>query len=246
MGSSFAAGAGIGPTKPNTPSRCGRTANNYATLLAGKLGLDLTDVTCGGATTAHLTGPWGDLPAQIDAVTPNTRLVTVTIGGNDIGYVGGLIRASCRTGVPMGGRPCPAGKIPTEADYAKLDNDLRAFARQVFAKAPQARLIFVQYVTLDSPTSCEVAPLQPEDAANSRAIGLHLAEITVRAAHATGALVLPADELSRDHTPCSAEPWSRGMSSVPASGPGSPWHPTVAGHAGIATALGDWFAHPVP
>lgn len=242
MGSSFAAGAGIGPTKPGTPARCQRTPLNYASLLADRLGLALVDVTCGGATTAHLTGPWNELPPQIDAVTPDTRLVTVTIGGNDLNYVGTLFGASCRAGVPMGGRPCPSDRAPGEADYRKLEDSLRAFSRQVAERAPNARLIFVQYVTLVSPVACDAAPLKPEDAASSRALGLRLAEITARVARETGALVLPADELSRDHTPCSAQPWSRGLSAAPPSAPGAPWHPTVAGHAGIAAALAAWFS----
>ncbi|GGC13951.1 hypothetical protein GCM10011494_35940 [Novosphingobium endophyticum] len=37
----------------------------------------------GGATTAHILGPWNELPAQIDALTDDTALVTVTIGVAD-------------------------------------------------------------------------------------------------------------------------------------------------------------------
>ena len=39
---------------------------------------------------AHVLAPWNELPAQIDAVTPDTRLVTITIGGNDLNYIGNL------------------------------------------------------------------------------------------------------------------------------------------------------------
>ena len=241
MGSSFAAGAGIGPTKPDTPARCQRTPINYASLLAGKLGLDLTDVTCGGATTAHLLGPWNELPPQIEAIRPDTRLVTVTIGGNDIGYVGGLMMASCRAGVSFGNRPCPPGTPPQEARYRQVEANLRAFSRRISAMAPRARLIFVQYVTLVPNVSCAAAPISPDDAAANRAIGLRLARITSRVARETGALVLSADKLSRDHDPCSTVPWSKGMSLHPTGEPGSPWHPNADGHAAIAEALARWF-----
>src|SRR5690606_10476488 len=98
LGSSYAAGAGIGPLQAGSPDRCQRTTNNYASLLAKRLGLQLTDVSCGGAKTEHLLGPWNELPAQLDAVTGTTRLVTVTVGGNDIDYMGVLFGGSCRAG----------------------------------------------------------------------------------------------------------------------------------------------------
>ena len=81
LGSSYAAGAGIGPLQPGSQQRCQRTTNNYASLLARRLQLQLTDVSCGGATTANLLGPSNDLPAQLDAVVASPRLVTVTVGG---------------------------------------------------------------------------------------------------------------------------------------------------------------------
>lgn len=237
MGSSFAAGAGIGPTKPGTPARCQRTAINYATLLAQRLSLDLTDVTCGGATTAHILGPWNELPPQIEAVTPDTRLVTISVGSNDLRYIPGLMGASCRAGVPFQGRPCWPMLAPTDEDYRKLEANMREIARQVRARAPQARLVFVQYVTLVPATPCDAARLPPEDAATSRTTALRLAEITARAAQEVGATVLAADEMSRDHTPCSATPWSNGMSAGYDSSRGAPWHPNRAGHAAIAEAL---------
>jgi len=96
MGSSFAAGSGFGPIKPGTPQRCGRSTENYAAVLAAQLDLALIDVACGGSTTVHVLGPWNELPPQIDAVTAETALVTITIGGNDIGYVGYLLGQSCQ------------------------------------------------------------------------------------------------------------------------------------------------------
>lgn len=99
LGSSFAAGAGIGPLQAGTPERCSRTTNNYATLLAARLDLNLVDASCGGATSEHVLRGWSELPPQIDALDRETRLVTITVGGNDLGYVGWLFASSCRLGV---------------------------------------------------------------------------------------------------------------------------------------------------
>lgn len=242
MGSSFAAGAGIGPTKPGTPERCQRTAINYASLLAARMELSLDDQTCGGATSAHITGPWNELPPQADALDPDTRLVTVTIGGNDINYVGNLFAAGCdpATGMVIQGRkvPCFAMRPSGDDAYERLRTGLRAVAAEVRRRAPQATLVFVQYVTLVPDAPCDSAKLSPENAAVARTIGERLAAVTAEVARESGALVLPADQLSRGHTTCDAVPWSIGLPTGYDGKGGAPWHPTAAGHAAIADALG--------
>src|SRR3982751_238342 len=85
LGSSFAAGPGIAAQAADSPGRCGQSAENYARQVARALKLKLVDRSCGGATTADIlgTGPLG-LPPQIDGLTADTALVTVTVGGNDV------------------------------------------------------------------------------------------------------------------------------------------------------------------
>ena len=95
MGSSFASGPGIGQRAPGSPRRAGRSAENYASLLASKLGLRLTDVSYSGAITADVLSRRPDgWPAQLDAITEDTGLVTMTCGGNDVGYVTRLLLSS--------------------------------------------------------------------------------------------------------------------------------------------------------
>ena len=67
---------------------CFRSSNNYPAIVAKKLGAKLDDRSCGGATTAHILSPWAELAPQVDAVTADTRLVTITIGGNDVNFAG--------------------------------------------------------------------------------------------------------------------------------------------------------------
>ena len=244
MGSSFAAGAGIGPLEPGTPERCARNVNNYANLLAEKLDLSLDDQSCSGATSAHLLGPWEELPAQIDAVTPDTRLVTVTVGGNDLNYVGNLFAASCEQSGSQQGpndepRRCNEQTSPSEADYASAEASLREIAQAVRERAPEATLVFVQYVRLMPEQSCAETPIAEPALEEARAIGERLARITADAAAAEGALVLPLDTLSASHAPCSAQPWANGFPGDYAPGDGAPWHPNAAGHAAAADLLAE-------
>ena len=78
MGSSFGAGPGLTPRAPGSPRRAGRSASNYAHLVARTLGLDLRDVTYSGATTDDIlrTSARGRT-AQLDAVTPAARVLFV-------------------------------------------------------------------------------------------------------------------------------------------------------------------------
>ena len=66
---------------------CGRSNRNYPNLIAQRYGLTLTDVTCGAATIPNVVDTaQGAHPPQLNAVTPDTKLITVSVGGNDIGY----------------------------------------------------------------------------------------------------------------------------------------------------------------
>ncbi len=234
MGSSYAAGPGLGAIKPDTPPRCQRSPLNYATLLASRLHLDLVDASCGGATTEHILGPWGELPPQLDAITPDTRLVTVTIGGNDVSFVMNLMIANCDSSAQPT-RPCSSIRHVTEADWKKLESNFRMIARQVHARAPAAQLVFVDYISiLPRRGVCLSIPISPANAAELRATARRLADINIRVAHDEGADLLRAGRISRDHTACDPAPWSNG---APGTAPGAPWHPNASGMKAIAEAL---------
>ncbi|MEO8723787.1 MAG: SGNH/GDSL hydrolase family protein [Sphingobium sp.] len=232
MGSSYAAGPKLGAPKPETPVRCGRDFRNYATITAQQLNLELIDVTCGGATTVHLLGPWNELPAQLDAVTPDARLVTVTIGGNDVDFVRDVYFASCDPAKIEGA--CPPVAKPSERAWTALERNLREIAARIRSQAPKARLIFVDYVTIVPERPCAAMPLSAENIALMRGVSARLADVTATVARESHADLIPAGALSRSHTPCDAEPWSMG---VPGTGDGAPLHPNEAGMRAIADAL---------
>jgi lysophospholipase L1-like esterase len=242
MGSSYAAGPGVPSSADNPPDRCARSTGNYAHLLANRLHLRLTDVSCSGAVTQNILQPWNELPAQLAALHPDTRLVTVTIGGNDVGYIAGLGGASCRRfaspppGTPAGGCP-PTVSRPGEEEWTRLATSLRQIAAGVRERSPTARLIFVDYLSLLPPAGvCAAVPLSQEQADTGRAIARRLSALTARDAADAGAEILAASRLSAGHDPCGADPWTSGFP-VP-GGPGFvPYHPNAAGMAAVADAL---------
>ena len=152
MGSSFAAGPGVTFSADQPANRCTRSNDNYARQLARALSLKLVDVSCSGATTAHILDAWNELPPQVDALGLDTRLVTVTIGGNDVSLVRNLIAFGCQSVSTTAGAPrdprCPTVNIPTEKDWQSMEAGLDAIASTVKLRSPKARLAFVQYVPL--------------------------------------------------------------------------------------------------
>ena len=241
MGSSFAAGPWIGQSADTPPDRCGRSAANYAHVLAHRLNLDLTDVSCSGAKAAHIVNPWDELPPQIAAVTPQTRLVTVTAGGNDLNYLGLVNAMECANRVDRddGKRSaCPAAVIPTPQDEARLSATLHTAIAQIHAAAPRARIILVQYFTLfGAGETCAKTRLSQAQIATLRTLAARLAAITARAAHDTGAELLALDTASRTHGVCSASPWVNGNNADRARADGTFYHPNTAGMAATAQLL---------
>lgn len=261
MGSSYASGPGVTLSADNPPTRCQRSADNYAHQLARKRKLLLTDVSCGGATTANLLGPWGELPAQLDAITPDTALVTVTIGGNDVGFAGGLIGASCEADVPSNEVPAMCAGIraalrsnspaasallgsPDEAAWARVGAGMDRIAQEVRRRAPGARVIFVDYIrVLPDSALCAAAPLSAEAADRARATALRLARITAETARRAGAGLVRASDLSRGHEVCRKEPWVTGFTAPAGSTNFVPYHPNLTAMTAIADALDRQLAH---
>jgi lysophospholipase L1-like esterase len=236
--------------------RCSRSTDNYAQQLARKRKLQLVDVSCGGATTAHVVGPWNELPPQVDAITPDTGLVTVTIGGNDVGYIGSLIAASCasltdgaaspicaalRARAPAGARPANAASIatpPSEETWSKVEAGLNRIAQEVRRRAPAARLVFVDYLTVvPEKELCANVPLSPHAAAMARTTAARLAALTAKVARRSRSDLVRASELSRLHDPCSPEPWMTGFIATEGSTRFTPYHPNLAGMTAVAETI---------
>ncbi|MCP3802061.1 SGNH/GDSL hydrolase family protein [Allokutzneria sp. A3M-2-11 16] len=238
MGSSFAAGPGIPPSQPSSPTACGRSSKNYPSLAAAKLRLALTDVSCSGATTANLlTAPQHGQPPQVDAVTANTRLVSITIGGNDVNYVGSLFAYSCQTS--GGGAQCPSvDQAAIDAALKTVHTKIGNVVTAVRNKAPRAKVLLVNYLTILPRTgpACTGVPLTQAQVDFERGVARRLADATRRAAAETGASVVDAASASAKHDACASTPWMEKYN--PGQGRAG-YHPTPTGMAAVADLVID-------
>jgi lysophospholipase L1-like esterase len=244
LGSSFASGPGIDPI---LDPGCGRSGNNYAHLVADRLGYDLIDVTCGGAAVDDvlsrsqtlMTG--GTVPPQLDALVPDADLVTITIGGNDIEYLLTLLRCSYAAdpdAVPVEARAffaTPVDPAAVDSALAGLPAKLATLVAAVRERAPGARVVLVDYLTVVPDGSSPALPMSEDHRLFCADVGRRLAAVTAEAARATGADLVPASTASAAHHAGSAEPWVTGweFGDVPAGGI-VPYHPNAAGMRAVA------------
>ncbi|MFJ4074131.1 SGNH/GDSL hydrolase family protein [Curtobacterium sp. NPDC089991] len=112
LGDSYSAGYGLGDRTGLPTNACVQSARDYPHRLAAQFGLALTDVTCAGATSDEVTTghQFKGVPPQIESLSDRTRLVTLTIGGNDADLFG--TAASClaisANGPVFSGRDAPS------------------------------------------------------------------------------------------------------------------------------------------
>lgn len=240
----MAAGPGIKPKAPGAPMGSGRSAVNYAHLVAARLGCDLVDVTFSGATTAHVVNqPQRGAPPQVDALNGTEELVTITIGGNDVGYVPMLLAA----GLPRWTKNLPVlGKaVRDQLDVAARDRALDRLGEamtvvgsELRRRAPSARVFFVDYLTLLPPAGAPATPYSSEHLELGRRIADTLERKTEEAALATGCELIRAGAASREHHAWSQHPWTTGFG-FPLPGRAAPLHPNATGMQAVADLVAD-------
>jgi lysophospholipase L1-like esterase len=238
LGDSFASGPGI-PTQID--STCLRSDHNYAHLLAAALKpTTFTDVTCGGATIPDLTGSQATgVAPQLNAVTSNTTLVTLTIGGNDIGFGSIVLQCSLLSGSNFLGNPCQ--QHYTSGGTDQIDTAINALApkldtaiQQIKAKAPHARIIVVSYLRLlpDLLGCWPAMPIAVGDVPWATAKEKNLDAMLATRASADGAISVNPYAMSTGHDACQATStrWTEPLLGAITA----PAHPNAAGMAAVA------------
>ena len=226
LGSSFAAGSGI----PDQGPTCGRSDHNYAHLVAAELQLELVDVTCGGAFTANLIDtPQMDEPVQMDAITADTALVTMTVGGNDVAYtLSTIICAGVEECVP------DLDTAATDTALADLPNRFATIVQAIRDRAPDAIIVLVTYpeVIPADDLACDQLGLEADEAAYLSDLGQRLNQAFLDSAAANDMLLADSFGASAGHGPCAppADSWVNGADKAK----GDPFHPTAVGHEGMA------------
>lgn len=234
IGDSFTAGPGLAALRDDA-GFCLRSTHNWPSLLDRTLdAAAFTDVSCVGASTASIlergTGITSSRP-QIDAVKPDTDLVTVGIGGNDGNLFASLISACTDSRGACGTFARDRAPAILDETTTRIATTLDA----IRAKAPEATILLVGYPRI-LPNSGACDSIGIPDAASVLETEQRLEDTLAAAAQDAGVDYVSMREASRGHDACAgAEAWTNG-SAVP-DGDGIAFHPRLAGMQAIARAV---------
>lgn len=219
LGDSYASGVGAGSYTSESGS-CKRSNNAYPALYATNIRpASYKSVACSGATTTSV------INTQLSALTSTTTLVSVQVGGNDVGF--STIMTTC---VLYGTSQCVAA---VDAAMVKARNELPGKLANVYngikTRSPSARVVVVGYpVFYEIDTPC----VGLSDTARAKINqGINLVDDIIRTA-ATGHGFKFADVRSAfiGHQLCSyGEKWLHALNFLDI---GVSYHPTAAGQSG--------------
>ncbi|MGP3709209.1 SGNH/GDSL hydrolase family protein [Gordonia paraffinivorans] len=211
LGDSYSAGAAVFPQSTSAATFCSNSTLNYSRLVAGRLGSSVTDVSCSGASTKHLTksqyrwqGP------QITALSPATRLVTLTIGANNNGLftIATSVCPQVWLSAPLSATPCRDKYGTSLVDKVKSSTypELVSALRRIKRDAPRARVLLVGYPQIFPATgsaACSAALLvTPGDTEYFHRVFVALNDAMRRAAVTTGSTYVDMTKISAGHDAC--------------------------------------------
>ena len=236
LGDSYTAGPLI-PNQSLSPLGCLRSDHNYPHLVQpGLTTASLGDASCSGATTADMFAAQstsvGTNPPQLNALTADTRVVTLGIGGNDIGFTD--IVLNCARLNPFD--PCKDDYVHGSTDdisarIAATAPKVDAVIAAIHARGPGARVHVVGYPVIlpASGSGCwPSVPILPTDVSYLRTKEIELNGMLAARAAADGAFYVDTYTSSVGHDVCrgTGTKWVEGL--IPTSS-AAPVHPNALG-----------------
>jgi lysophospholipase L1-like esterase len=244
LGDSYAAGPLI-PT-PVLPLGCLKSDHNYPHVAAPSIGLTLRDASCSGATTVNMTNPQnvspdGPNPPQLNSLDASTTVVSLTIGGNDIGF--SEVAESCITLNPFSS-PCKSkynsgGKDQLAERIAATAPKVAAVLQGIHSRAPAAKIYLVNYPAIFPETGSGCWPQMPisfTDAPYLRSTEQGLNAMLATQAAANGATLVNWYQASIGHDACKSTS-NRWVEPLVPGTLAAPIHPNKRGMEGGAAAL---------
>ena len=249
LGDSYAAGNLIPDSPAGSPAGCLRSTHNYSGDVAAALGVTgYTDAACSGATTVNMTQQQsttvGTNPPQLNALAVNDSIVTVTIGGNDVGFSGILKECAILSATSPFGNPCQkhytaGGADQLAAAVAATGPKVATVLQEIRARAPQALILLVGYPDIlpNAGSGCwPLVPIAHGDVPYLRGTEIGLNQTLATVAAANGASYVDTYTASIGHDACQSPgtKWVEGL--VPTS-PAYPFHPNQRGQQAMANQV---------
>ena len=243
LGDSYAAGPLI--PNPLAPFGCLKSSNNYGRIAQRTLAFaEYRDATCSGARTDHMTATQnvspGPNPPQFNSLSGETQLVTLSIGGNDIGFSD--LAQDCVSVLPFGS-PCRdrytrgGDQITTRINATAPK--VAAVLQGIHARSPGAKVLLVNYSAIfpHSGNGCwPRMPVTPADVRWLREKQVQLNGMLAQQAAANGATIVDVYTASAGRDACAGsgtrwvEPYIPGNAAAPL-------HPNLRGMQAMAAMV---------
>jgi len=246
LGDSYSAGPLV-PPQQGVPAGCLRSGSNFPSVVAAGIGAaEFVDVSCSGATTDDFTAAQGvalgSNPPQLDALTGAEDLVTLTIGGNDVGFADIIQRCALTSPTNLFGAACRASYGTTLDERIAVAGEKVATALAAIAeRSPDATVALVGYPALlpdEGPGCFPVVPFSAGDVAWLRGIEKDLnATLEARAA-AAGATYVDTYTPTIGHDMCQL-PGTKWIEGLLPTAPAAPVHPNALGMQAMGAAVLD-------
>lgn len=226
MGDSYSAGSGAG----NETAPCGQSTAGYGSDVAAATGATLTNVACAGFSTTQVTA------LQVPQLASDTRLITITAGGNDVAWTTAIGTCLQPTSTAAA---CKAAVANSVYLMTKVPKNGTAMLKAIKAKAPNARILYLGYPRLFEPQNMSAPTFNAAQIAGAKALNgaadLLNATLAYTALSNRVAFVPVAYRFS-GHAMPSADPWLNYP--APFGNSPFPFHPNATGYRnGYAAAL---------
>ncbi|MDQ3855655.1 MAG: SGNH/GDSL hydrolase family protein, partial [Chloroflexota bacterium] len=203
------------------------------------------DPSCSGASTGHMTQPQGVTPEpnppQFDSLDADTMVVTLTIGGNDIGF--SSITRDCVSQSPTGS-PCQAkyvvgGRDEISERIAAAAPKVASVLQGIHARSPQAKVYLLNYIAIvpDSGPGCwPQVPIADGDVPWVRAKHVELNAMLAEQAAASGDTLVDVYAASIGHDACQLPGVRWNEPAVPLNA-AAPFHPNLLGMVAMSRSV---------
>jgi lysophospholipase L1-like esterase len=245
LGDSYAAGNLIPRSPVGSPDGCLRSTHSYSAYVAKALHARYVDAACTGAKVADMTAPepvlLGTDPPQLTALAANDAVVTLTIGGNDIGFAKILLVCAALSITRPWSDPCErhytsGGTDQIAAAIRAQAPRIAALLLAIHARAPRARVLVVGYPDILPNTGHGCFPVVPfayGDVPYLRHLEIGLNQMLATDAAAHGATFVDTYTATIGHDACSAAGIRDVEGLIPTS-PAYPFHPNQRGQQVMA------------
>jgi lysophospholipase L1-like esterase len=240
---------------------CAQSDNNYPRVVAAAIGpTSLTDASCAGAVTENMTEPQangsglGANPPQFNALTPDTSLVTVGIGGNDVDLVDVILECFSLdllqpTGSACQGQYTGGGVNQISAMIDATAPKLAAVYQGIHSRSPQARVLAVGYpavLPVDGTGCWPLTPLSPGDVSFLALLLVELNHTIATVAAANDVQYVDTYTPTIGYDVCQPIGHAGFTSLLPTSGISAPLHPNALGEQVMANAVVNAIDNPPP